>query len=99
MCVDYPCGNCVGCNELKHDAVKEFSVKFDKIADVKDFVIEAEKITGKVAVVSHDNYVCNGKSIMGIFGLNLSEPVRITVDKPSDGAVLFNFCQSREIVT
>lgn len=77
----------------------DFTVHFEKIEDVKDFVIEAEKLPSKVAVVSHNNYVCDGKSLMGIFGLDLSQPVQISTTDIVDCNVLIDFCKARGIIT
>jgi phosphocarrier protein HPr len=91
---------CDGCHDLKHsNEVREFTVHFEKITDVKDFVMQAEKLSSKIAIISHNNYICDAKSLMGVFGLDLSQPVKITTTDEDDYDVLFNFCVTRGIAT
>lgn len=91
---------CDGCHDLKHNSeVKEFTVHFEKITDVKDFVMQAEKLSSKIAIISHNNYICDAKSLMGVFGLDLSQPVKITTTDEDDYDILFNFCVTRGIAT
>ena len=77
----------------------DFTVHFEKIEDVKNFVITAEKLPSKVAVISHNNYVCDGKSLMGIFGLDLSQPVQVSTTDIVDCNILLDFCKARGIIT
>lgn len=88
------------CYDMQRNSeVKDFSILLEKIQDVKDFVIESEKLSSKIAIISHNNYVCDAKSLMGIFGLDLSQPVTITTTDENDYNALFNFCKTRGIVT
>lgn len=50
------------------------------IEAVKKFVSFANKFDFPVNIVS-GKYVINGKSIMGIFGLDLSQPIKVEVDE------------------
>lgn len=87
-------------NTIKNNnTTKEFSVHFEKITDVKDFVMQAEKLSSKIAIISHNNYICDAKSLMGVFGLDLSQPVKITTTDEDDYDILFNFCVTRGIAT
>lgn len=93
---------CDCCHDLKHNhsnEVMEFTVHFEKITDVKDFVIQAEKLSSKIAIISHNNYICDAKSLMGVFGLDLSQPTKITTANEDDYNILFNFCVTRGIAT
>lgn len=82
-----------------NNTTKEFTVHFEKITDVKDFVIQAEKLSSKITIISHNNYICDAKSLMGVFGLDLSQPVKITTTDEDDYDILFNFCVTRGIAT
>lgn len=82
-----------------NNAPKKFTVHFEKITDVKDFVMQAEKLSSKIAIISHNNYICDAKSLMGVFGLDLSQPVKITTTDEDDYDILFNFCVTRGIAT
>ena len=50
------------------------------IEAVKKFVSFANNFDFPVNIVS-GKYVINGKSIMGIFGLDLSQPIKVEVDE------------------
>lgn len=75
----------------------ELGVKFITIEQVKQFVISAENIQGKIAIYSHDNYVANGRSLMGIFALDLSKPVTVVCDEDNYRDV-FDVCDKLGIV-
>lgn len=66
---------------------KTFEVDLRVIETVKEFVRIANTIPTDV-IVSEGKYVIDGKSIMGIFSLNLSSPVTVTVQ--SEYAECFN---------
>lgn len=50
------------------------------IEAVKKFVSFANNFDFPVNIVS-GKYIINGKSIMGIFGLDLSQPIKVEVDE------------------
>lgn len=54
------------------------TISLSNIDTVKKFVNVANKYDFSVNLHS-DKYVVNGKSIMGIFSLNLSKPVRLEI--------------------
>lgn len=60
---------------------KEVRVMLNTIQRVKQFVVVTEQFKSEIDVLS-GRYVISGKSIMGIFSLNLLEPllVRIITD-------------------
>lgn len=68
---------CVNCEnaEPSFDTVK-VSVLLDKIADIKDFVNLASKCRDDV-VVKSGHYAVNAKSIMALFSLDLSKPLKV----------------------
>jgi phosphotransferase system HPr (HPr) family protein len=57
---------------------KKAVIKLSAINDVKDFVNTASKYDFDVDL-SSDRYSVNAKSILGIFSLDLSKPVTMTV--------------------
>ncbi|WP_152658600.1 HPr family phosphocarrier protein [Oceanobacillus sp. CFH 90083] len=57
-------------------------VKLEKINDVKDFVERVSTFEYKVEVIS-DTYILSAKSIMGIFSLDLTKPLKIRVHADS----------------
>jgi len=59
-------------------------VNLNNIERIKEFVIEAERCTDKVTVYSLDGYIINGKSIMGVFSLDLSRPVDVEYNAKVD---------------
>jgi hypothetical protein len=61
------------CIENKDITVK---VKFITPTDVKIFVWVTSESKGEVDCIEN-NRNCNGKSILGIFSLNLSEPIDV----------------------
>ena len=54
----------------------EFFVLLTSVADVKDFVDAAMTYPHDVDVLT-GRYVVNGKSIMGLFSIDLSRPVMV----------------------
>lgn len=69
------CYNCEMKNRKEKNMV-ETKIKLDKIADIRDFIRMTSMCSGDVTVVS-DKYIIDGKSIMGIFSLDLSKPFRV----------------------
>lgn len=61
-----------------HNGVVVKNVKFSSIEDVKHFVRCAEKQNFELDLVS-GRYVIDGKSIMGIFSLDLSTPKMLEI--------------------
>lgn len=58
--------------------MKQFDMVLNSINDVKDFVNTVSKYDFDVDLAS-GRYVVDAKSIMGIFSLNLSKPIAVTV--------------------
>ena len=61
----------------------EFQVLLTSVADVKDFVDATTACPSEIDVLS-GRYVVNGKSIMCLFSIDLSVPVKVVVH--GDGA-------------
>ena len=80
MCGEYiPEGRmvCHKCEEAEpsFDTIK-ITVLLDKIADIKDFVNLASKCQDDV-VVKSGHYAVSAKSIMALFSLDLSKPLKV----------------------
>lgn len=58
--------------------MKELNIKLETIDDVKDFVNIVSKCAYDVDL-SSGRYVVDAKSIMGIFSLDLSKPIKIEI--------------------
>ena len=71
----------------------EFQVLLTSVADVKDFVDAASACPSEIDVLS-GRYVVNGKSIMCMFSIDLSVPVKIVVH--GDGAAEHAFREKVE---
>ena len=53
-------------------------IKLTLISDIYDFIEVAQKHTAEVSLYQ-GNYVVDGKSILGVFVLNLKEPLKCIV--------------------
>jgi phosphocarrier protein HPr len=58
--------------------MKTFNIALKSINDVKDFVNAVNKYDFDVDLTS-GRYVVDAKSIMGIFSLDLSKPIKVEV--------------------
>ena len=58
--------------------MKSVNIKLCTIADVRDFVNAVAAFDGEIDL-SSGRYVVDGKSIMGIFSLDLLSPIKLTV--------------------
>ena len=58
-------------------------VRFDTVVDAKKFVNICNSVPFDVDLVS-GRYVVDGKSIMGLFSLDLSKPVELQADCEPD---------------
>ncbi len=66
--------------------MKTANIRLSTIADVREFVNDIAAFEGEVDL-SSGRYVVDGKSIMGIFSLDLLSPIKMTVqadDKAAD---------------
>ena len=55
-----------------------FKIDLNSIKHVKEFVNIACSFTGDI-ILKSDRYVVDGKSIMGIFSLDLSKPIEVEI--------------------
>ena len=58
--------------------VREFNIRFFSFRDVQDFVVLATEQSFPI-VVGNDRYRVNGTSFMGMFSLDYSQPLKVTV--------------------
>ncbi len=58
--------------------MKTFNIQLNSIIDVKEFVNTVNKCPYDIDLTS-SRYVVDAKSIMGIFSLDLSKPIKVDV--------------------
>ena len=66
--------------------MKAFNVQISSIGDVKNFVNIVGKYDFDIDLVS-DRYVVDAKSIMGIFSLDLTKPIKVQVHTEDTQAI------------
>ncbi len=67
--------------------MKTVKIRLSTISDVRDFVNIVAAYDGEVDLIS-GRYVVDGKSIMGIFSLDLLSPITLRTDGPeADGLI------------
>lgn len=59
--------------------MRTYKVKLNSIEKVKDFSAVISNVEGK-PLLMHDQFVVNAKSILGIFSLDLSEPLELRME-------------------
>lgn len=67
--------------------MQEFNIMLNSINDVKDFVNIVSKYEFDTDLIS-GRYVVDAKSIMGIFSLNLSKPIKVEAHCEADSSFL-----------
>ena len=67
--------------------MKKVSISLNSIDKVKSFVNTITKFDSDFDLIS-GRYVIDAKSIMGIFSLDLSQPIELTIHADDDGAIL-----------
>ncbi|HCF82774.1 MAG TPA: serine kinase [Ruminococcaceae bacterium] len=68
--------------------MKEYTVKLNSINEVKEFVALTNRCAFDVDLMS-GKYVIDAKSIMGIFSLDLSKPLKMIVHADGEQAADF----------
>lgn len=68
--------------------MEEYVIKLDSIDEVKEFVALTNKCAFDVDLMS-GRYAIDAKSIMGIFSLDLSKPLKMIVHASSEAAADF----------
>lgn len=59
--------------------MKEVTIRLNSTTDIKEFVNLTNMCLGSVTAYS-GKYVVDAKSVMGIFSLDLSTPIKIEID-------------------
>ena len=67
-------------------------IRLSSIADVRDFVNAVASYDGDIDLKS-GRYIVDGKSIMGIFSLDLLDPIELTVRNDDTADVLIGKIQ------
>ena len=67
--------------------MKTVNVSLNSIDKVKSFVNTITKFDSDFDLIS-GRYVIDAKSIMGIFSLDLSQPIELTIHADDDAAIL-----------
>ena len=67
--------------------MKTANIRINTIEDVKNFVTTVTKCNYDVDIVS-GRYAIDAKSIMGIFSLDLSSPIDLTIHDDNDAEIL-----------
>lgn len=62
------------------------TIKLNTIEDVNNFVSICSKYDDAEIDVKQNRQIINGKSILGIFSLNLMEPLKIIIDSENDNS-------------
>ena len=62
------------------------TIELKTIQDVKDFVEISSTYHDSEIVVKQNRYRVDGKSILGIFSLNLLEPVKVIIDSENENS-------------
>ena len=68
--------------------MKTKNIRLSTIMDVRDFVNAVAAYEGDVDLTS-GRYVVDGKSIMGIFSLDLLQPIKLSVHNDDTADALF----------
>ncbi len=63
--------------------MKSFNILLDTVDKIKDFSSIINKFDGDFDLIS-DDYIIDAKSIMGIFSLNLTKPLKLEVNNTSN---------------
>lgn len=76
---------------------KAFQVRLDKIDEIKGLVAGLTKTIGKIDARSHENYVVDARSLLGLFSLDLSEPITIECED-RDFDIVYDICEELGIL-
>ena len=63
--------------------MKSFNILLNTVDKIKDFSSIINKFDGDFDLIS-DDYIIDAKSIMGIFSLNLTKPLKLEVNNTSN---------------
>lgn len=66
--------------------MQELMIKLNMVNDVKAFIEEVTNIDADVDL-QKNRYVVDAKSIMGVFTLDLSEPVKVVIHSDDESLI------------
>ena len=72
--------------------MEEITIRLPKVSDVHNFSYAANKCKCKVTVI-HGEYQVNGKSLLGLFSLDLDNPVKVVFSDLKDGESYIDNCR------
>lgn len=73
------------------ESIATFKLQLVTIKDVEEFVTIAGKCPKTTEIiVKHGKFIVDGKSLMGLFSLNLSEPVDVEIKSTENSSVISN---------
>jgi len=75
-------------------------IKFNKVKEVQDFVAKAGTMESDITIHSGNRYIIDGKSLMGLFSLDLGSPLGIEFLEKRQGEEkeFEGFCEELGIV-
>lgn len=75
-------------------------IKFNEVTQVQDFVAKAGTMESDITIHSENRYIIDGKSLMGIFSLDLSCTLEIEFleKKQGEEKEFAEFCKSEGIM-
>lgn len=65
--------------------------KIDTVPKVKKFTDICNRYKGSVFVYTQEGYIIDGKSIMGMFSINIMNPLRVLMEDEPDEEIIENF--------
>lgn len=77
--------------------MKTFEVQLTSISDVKEFVNSACRMPFDIDIIS-GRYIIDAKSIMGIFSIELSKPIKVEIHGTDEDFGIFRDTVSKFIV-
>ncbi len=67
--------------------MKKVNIKFNTIVQIQNFVNDMSRFLSDVDLTS-GKYVVNAKSVIGVFSLNLSQPIGLTAEGEDEDKVI-----------
>lgn len=67
-------------------------IKLNTVNDVKEFVSICEKYKYDSIEVKQGRWIIDGKSIMGVFSLNLTQELDVNIDSESEESEIDFYC-------
>ena len=65
--------------------------KIDTVQKVKKFTDICNQYNGHIFVYTQEGYIVDGKSIMGIFSINIMNPFRVLMEDEPDEEIIKSF--------